>query len=115
MESSFAKDVLSVVILASWFLPVAYVTVMLVIERIAAVVRFVRGSVQKSDGPGAPGRKSAARVMPELPELRRASVNARGIVASARVVHAAQFVSTPRKPPVNARWKSQDRVAAAAC
>jgi len=114
MESSFAKDVLSMVILSSWFLPMAYVTVMLVVQRIAAVVRYLRRSLQKSDGPGTPGRKAvnAARVMPEL---RRASVNARGIVASARSLHAGHFVAPSRKPPVSARWKSQDRVVAAAC
>ena len=101
---SFAKDVLSIIILTSWALPAGYIAVSLIVSRLAALVRYVAGKAGGHRVDHFAGRMFAANAL--APVARRNPVRAVGVAAR---------VPSPSRPRMASRWKSSQRLNAGAC
>ena len=101
---SFAKDVLSIIILTSWALPAGYISVSLIVSRLAALVRYIVGKVGGHRVDDLAGPMFAANML--APVARRNPVRTVGIPASA---------PASARPRMASRWKSSQRLNAGAC
>jgi hypothetical protein len=111
---SFLKDSLSALILATWVLPAAYLTLALVAGRLLALYRQLKGD---SD-PRPPVRSSRASRVPAA-QAALATTSSFAASAQRRNPLTASGITLPvarmSRPRVASRWKSSQRLTAGAC
>lgn len=118
---SFLKDVLSTLILTSWVLPVAYLTLVLLVDRLASLVRLaLRKRNPRSPAPPprhvafTPAGREAADA--RLPGRAHSPVGVSPAPSNPLTVRSV-VGTTARlaRPRVGARWKSSQRLSVATC